>query len=121
MNVLLIIGIVVFMTVLGQIFIKKGMNNVGKITLKDMFSKRIFEVVFDKFVFIGVSLYAFSMVFYLSAASMEDISFVYPLIGMGYILTAILAWLFLGEKLSLMRIIGILLISFGAYIVVIKW
>jgi len=109
------------MGVLAQIFMKKGMNNIGKITLREMATPRIFKIVFEKFVFVGLALYALSSMLYLVAISMEDVSFVYPLIGFSYILTSISAWLFLGEKITGMRIVGILLISAGAYFVVMKW
>jgi drug/metabolite transporter (DMT)-like permease len=121
MNVLLIIGIVIVMGTMAQIFMKRGMTGIGEIEIKQLFSLEIFKIVFDKFVFTGLALYALSAMLYLVAISMEEVSYVYPLIGLGYILTAIFAWVFFGEKLSTMRILGILLITTGAYFVVMKW
>lgn len=121
MHVLVIIGVVILMGAAAQIFMKKGMLNVGKIEVRDIVSPRIFNIVFEKFVFIGLGLYALSSMLYLVAISMEDVSYVYPLIGLGYILTALLAWAFFGEKLSVMRMLGILFITTGAYFVVMKW
>lgn len=120
MNVLLIVGICVILGVIGQLFMKKGMNQVGQITIKDILSPRVLSVVFQKYVFIGISFYVIGNMFWLVALSMADLSYVYPLIGTGYLITAILAWLFFGEALTFMRILGIILISLGAYFVVIK-
>ncbi|OGI15998.1 hypothetical protein A3K63_00885 [Candidatus Micrarchaeota archaeon RBG_16_49_10] len=120
MNVFLIIGIVVLMGTAAQIFMKRGMNEIGKIQVKDIFFEKFFQVFFNKFVFVGLALYGLTSVFYLTALSMEDVSFVYPLIGMAYILTAVAAWAFFGEKLTLMKMLGILMISAGAYFVVMK-
>ncbi|MBD3156000.1 MAG: EamA family transporter [Candidatus Aenigmarchaeota archaeon] len=121
MNVLAIVGIVVVMGVSAQIFMKRGMNEVGEVSLKEMISPKIFNVFLNKFVFVGVALYGLSSVLYLVAISMEDVSFVYPLIGSAYILTTVFAWIFFREKVTTMKIIGILLISVGAYFVVMKW
>ena len=120
MNVLLIVGICVILGVIGQLFMKKGMNQVGRITIKDILSPKVLSVVFQKYVFIGISFYVIGNMFWLVALSMADLSYVYPLVGTGYLITAILAWLFFGEALTFMRILGIILISLGAYFVVIK-
>ena len=99
---------------------KKGMNEVGKITIKEILSPRVLSIVLQKYVFIGISFYVIGNMFWLIALSMADLSYVYPLIGTGYLITAILAWVFFGETLTVMRILGIILISLGAYFVVIK-
>ena len=65
-------------------------------------------------------MYGLSALLWLVALSMEEVSYIYPLIGTGYILTAILAWAFLGESFTVMKILGIIMISLGAYMVVIK-
>ena len=120
MNVLIIVGLCVILGVLGQIFMKKGMNQVGQIGMKDIFSKRFFSIVFQKYVFIGITFYVIGNMLWLVALSMAELSYVYPLIGTGYLITAILSWLFFGETMTLMKIIGIILITLGAYFVVIK-
>jgi drug/metabolite transporter (DMT)-like permease len=120
MNLIILMIIIITMTVMAQIFMKRGMNDLGKITMKDIISPKIFRIVFDKFVFVGLALYALSSLLYLVALSMENVSVVYPLVGMGYLLTAILAWLVFGESLTMMKILGIVLISTGAYFVVMK-
>jgi len=118
MNVLLIVGLCVICGVFGQIFQKKGMNEIGQISIKELFSPKILNIVLQKYVFIGISFYILASVLWLAALSKGELSKIYPLIGTGYVFTAILAWLFLGEKLTAMRIIGILLISLGAYFTV---
>ena len=120
MSVLIIVGMCVILGVIGQLFMKRGMNEVGKITIKEMLSPKALSVIFQKYVFIGISFYVIGNILWLVALSMADLSYIYPLVGTGYLITAILAWLFFGEALTPMRIIGIILISLGAYFVVIK-
>ena len=120
MNVLVIVGLCVILGVLGQLFMKKGMNEVGKIGISDILSKRFFSIVFQKYVFIGISFYVIGNMLWLVALSMAELSYVYPLIGTGYLITAILSWLIFGESMTLMKITGIILITLGAYLIVIK-
>ncbi|MBL7169607.1 MAG: EamA family transporter [Candidatus Aenigmarchaeota archaeon] len=115
MNVLIIVGLCVICGVLGQLFQKKGMNEIGQVSIKELFSPKILNIVFQKYVFIGISFYGLASILWLAALSKGELSKIYPLIGTGYVFTAILAWLFLGEKLTVMRIAGIFLISIGAY------
>lgn len=120
MNVLLIVAMCIVMGVFAQLLLKKGMNTFGMVSIKDLLTKKVFSIVFDKFVFVGLALYGLSALFWLVALSMEEVSYIYPLIGTGYILTAILAWIFFHENLTVMRVLGIFLISIGAYMVIIK-
>lgn len=121
MTVLLVVGICVILGVIGQMLMKVGMSQVGKITAKEIFSTRLFSVITNQFVFAGIVFYGVASVLWLSALSMEEVSYIYPLIGTGYILVAILSWLFLKENLTVMRFVGVVLISIGAYLVVAKW
>jgi len=120
MNVLIIVGICVILGVFGQLAMKKGLNHIGVVPVKELFSEKIFSIIFQKYVFVGIILYGIASILWLAALSMEEVSYIYPLIGTGYILTAILAWVFFGEKLTAMKLLGIVLISLGAYLVVIK-
>lgn len=117
--VLFLIFSAILLAVFGQLSMKKGMSNVGEIALKQLFSKRIFSF-FEKFVIIGISLYVISTTLWLVVLSQEELSLVYPLVGTGYVLTAILAKLFFKEKLTTFRMLGILLIIVGAYLIVAK-
>ncbi len=120
MNVLVIVGFCVIFGILGQLFMKRGMNEVGEITIKQIFSPKVLSVIFQKYVFIGISFYVIGNMLWLVALSIAELSYIYPLIGTGYLITAILAWVLFGESLTVVRILGILFISLGAYLVVIK-
>lgn len=121
MSVLILIFISILLAVIGQLSMKKGMINVGQISLKELFTKRFFSVVFEKFVFIGIVIYVSSAALWLVILSQEELSFAYPLIGIGYIVTAILAKIFFHESLTMFKILGIILIVVGAYFVVVRW
>lgn len=120
MNVLVIIALCVILGVLGQIFMKRGMNAVGKISITNIFSREIFSIVFERFVFIGITLYLLASLFWLVVLSRAEVSYAYPLIGTGYILTAILGWILFKENLTALRLLGTILISAGVYLIVVK-
>jgi len=120
MSVLVLVFSCVAIGVFGQLAMKRGMNLVGVIGLKDLLSSKIFSIIFQKYVFLGIILYILASMLWLVVLSQEELSFVYPLIGIGYVLTAILAWLFFGESLTLFRFFGILLIFGGVFLVVLK-
>ncbi len=120
MSVLLLVSISIILGVFGQLSMKKGMNSIGPIGLKNIFSSEIFSIVFQKFVFLGFVLYIFSSMLWLVALSQEEVSFIYPLISVGYIITAILGKFLFNENLTFFRFFGILLICGGVYLIVLK-
>ncbi|MDI6825934.1 MAG: EamA family transporter [Candidatus Aenigmarchaeota archaeon] len=120
MSVLLLVLTCVLIGVIGQLAMKKGMNVVGVISLKDIFSWRIFQIVFQRYVFIGIVLYVLASLIWLVVLSKEELSFVYPLISIGYLITAILSKIFFNEILTVFRFFGIILICSGVYLIVMK-
>jgi len=120
MSVLLLVSISIILGVFGQLSMKKGMNAIGPIGLKNIFSSEIFSIVLQKFVFLGFVLYIFSSMLWLVALSQEEVSFIYPLISVGYIITAILGKFLFNENLTFFRFFGILLICSGVYLIVLK-
>ena len=120
MNVLFLVFVCVGLGVVGQLVMKKGMNSIGNIGMKDIISPRIFEILLQKYVFIGLVLYVVGSLIWLVVLSQEELGFVYPLIAIGYVITAILSKLFFNESLTLFRFLGILLIFGGVYLIVLK-
>jgi drug/metabolite transporter (DMT)-like permease len=120
MSVLLLVLICVIIGVIAQLAMKKGMNMVGIIGLKNIFSKEIFSIVFQKYVFVGIVLYFSASLIWLVVLSQAELSFVYPLISVGYVITAILSLFLFKENLTMVRFFGILLICGGVYLIVLK-
>ncbi|MCL6622635.1 MAG: EamA family transporter, partial [Syntrophobacterales bacterium] len=46
-----------------------------------------------------------------------EVSYAYPLISLGYVFTAILAWQLFGEALTLTRFVGILITCLGVFLI----
>ena len=120
MSFLLIVLTCVILGVFGQLAMKKGLNMIDVISIRDLFSIRVFSIVFQRYVFIGIVLYLLASLFWLVALSQEELSFVYPLIAIGYVFTAILSKFLFNESLTMFRFFGILLICGGVYLIVLK-
>ena len=120
MSVLMLVSLCIIMGVVAQLVMKKGMNLIGAVNLKNIFSSKIFSIIFQKYVFVGIVLYFLAALVWLVVLSQAELSFVYPLISVGYIITAILSWFLFGEKLTLIRFFGIVLICGGVYLIVLK-
>lgn len=115
-----LIFIAILLAVFGQLLMKKGMNKIGQIAVREFFGKRLISVILEKFVILGIILYVLGTGVWLVVLSQEELSFAYPLVGTGYIITAISSKIFFKENLTMSRILGIFLIVIGAYIIVIK-
>jgi drug/metabolite transporter (DMT)-like permease len=68
-------------------------------------------------VMVGLALYGCGTLLWLSALSRVDVSQAYPFVGLGFVLTAILGYMFFGEPLTPQRIAGIFVVMGGVWLV----
>ena len=102
----------------GQVTLKLGMNRVGVIGLGDLLSIEIMRKILFSLTSVGIVLYLSSAALYVVAISREDLTRIYPLISISYLLTLLLGFLFLVEHISAQRIFGVVLIVSGSYFVI---
>jgi len=116
-NWLLILGAVLLGT-LAQLLLKAGTNAVGSFAFS---SENLFPVGWQlatqPLILGGIFAYGLSLIVWIMALSRVEVSVAYPMVSIGYVLTAIAAWHFLGESVSAMRIAGIGIIILGVVIV----
>lgn len=65
----------------------------------------------------GLFAYVVGAGLWLFILSKADLSLVFPFTGFGFILTMLFGWLFLDENVGFDRMMGTLIIAFGAYLV----
>ncbi len=70
-------------------------------------------------IWIGFFLYGISTLLYIIALRQEELSVIYPLVSTTYIWTTILAVRFLGEKINVWKVVGIVGIVLG--VTLISW
>lgn len=67
-------------------------------------------------IFAGVGLHALDLVFWILALSRMDLSFAYPVSSVQYVLVFAGSWYVLGERISVQRLSGVLLICTGVLV-----
>ncbi len=71
------------------------------------------RIMLQPAVWAGLFCYALSVVLWIVVLSRTDVSVAYPFLSIGYVVAALAAWLFLGEVLSVQRIVAIAVICIG--------
>jgi multidrug transporter EmrE-like cation transporter len=103
----------------GQVSMKKGMTQMNRIdSLPDLLNgDTLLGLVQNSYVVLGLALYFISAFLWLGALSTLDVSFTYPLLSLGYVVTAVFAFVYIGESISLFRAAGIALIVIGCLLI----
>ena len=53
----------------------------------------------------------------MAVLSKVEVSFAYPFLSVGYVVAAVVGYYFFGEALSVIRIVGIVIICIGVYLI----
>jgi len=61
----------------------------------------------------GLSLYFLGALFWLFVLAKVEVSYAYPFVGLGFIFTLVLGKVFLGDHISISRIIGSIFVIIG--------
>ena len=120
MFALVLVTICVIGASLGQILLKQGMIQVGEIhNLRQLFSLQILNKVFtNRYVILGLVLYGIISILWLGAMSTLNVSYMYPLLSLAYVVTALIAMFFLKENVTLSQWAGILLVVGGCFLII---
>jgi drug/metabolite transporter (DMT)-like permease len=118
MFALAIVGVCIILAATGQLYLKKGMNDVSS-NNENLFSQQgLLNTLFNKYVFLGLAIYILGTILWLFALAQLDLSLAYPLISIGYIITAVFAFVFLKENITLLRWGGIALVVLGSLLII---
>lgn len=101
-----------------QLCMKKGMMAVGEIS--GGFSGMITafpHMINNGFLWISALFYVVSIAMWLVVLSKVDVSYAYPFLSIGYILSAIVGYFAFGEAVTPMRIVGIIVICVGVILI----
>ncbi len=98
----------------GQLFLKKGMNSMGPVTLSlNQLPNVIWQMATNLDVIIGLVIYLIGTVFWLVALSRVDLSFAYPFASIQYMIMLAAGWFMFDEKITINRLIGTAIIGIG--------
>jgi len=108
----------VLLNAAAQLCLKQGMRQIGyfAFSLENLLPIG-FKTALNPFVFTGLACYVVSVVVWLLALSRVEVSYAYPLLSVGYIVTAFAGQYFFGESLGPTRWAGIIVICVGVYLI----
>ena len=116
----LYILISVLVGAVGQVLLKKGMNDIGQLTLSlpwRQLGTTLWRIGTNPFVFIGLVVYLGATIFWLVALSHVDLSYAYPFACLSYVIMLIASWLLLKESIKPIRLLGTFVICMGVFII----
>lgn len=101
---------------IGVVFLSRGLKQIGEV--RQVNAAEIWRIVkaggTNPSILLGVALEAAFFAALLVLLSRSDVSFIWPLTAMGFVLTTLTAKFLLHEEIPPMRWLGVLLIMLGA-------
>lgn len=107
----LVLAAVAIFASCGDVCLARGMRDFGPVTAANW--HQLFGFVLNPWVLTGIGLLSLFFCSYLSALSWADLTYVLPATALSYVLMALLARLFLNEHVTVVRWLGIALITAG--------
>jgi multidrug transporter EmrE-like cation transporter len=105
----------VLLNACAQLLLKAGTNALGgaiHLTMSNWFETFI-KVVTQLPILGGLACYGISLVVWIIGLSRTDVTIAYPMLSLGYVVSAVGAWMFLGEMISPQRLVAIGVIVIG--------
>ena len=108
----------IILSVLGQILLKQGMNQVGEISGSfQQMAPKLIQALMNPFVIGGIGVYGSTTLIWLVVLSRIKLSVAYPMISLGYIFSILFSWLLFKEDVPKIRVLGAFVICIGVYLV----
>jgi drug/metabolite transporter (DMT)-like permease len=116
-NILLIL-VSVSLNAGAQVLMRTGMLKVGEIGagIPALF-KALPGMVGNGFLWLSLLCYGISIITWMAVLSKAEVSFAYPFLSIGYIISAVVGYFFLGESVTPVRIAGIIVICIGVVLI----
>ncbi|MBF0550588.1 MAG: EamA family transporter [Deltaproteobacteria bacterium] len=108
----------VLLNAVAQILMKAGMIKIGhfEFSMANLVPVGI-KTFTSPYVLVALACYVISVLVWLAALSKVEVSYAYPLLSIGYIVTALYAQFRFMENLSPTRWAGIIVICIGVYLI----
>jgi drug/metabolite transporter (DMT)-like permease len=108
----------ILLSTTGELFFKMGMNRIGGFAFNPTALKTVLpRVIRTPFIWIGFVGFGLGAVFWLGVLSRVPLSLAYPILALSYLVVVVEAWLFLHERVSRQRLLGVFIVVIGVVIV----
>ena len=107
-------------SMVGQVALKSGMSQVGRIgepRRRWRTGDLVWRVATTPLVMFGLACYALGAVAWLVVLSRLDLSYAYPFLALNFVLITVASRFVLGETVPLLRWLGVIVICFGVVLV----
>ena len=111
-----VIQVLMFVLILlcGNLSWKVGLDKMGGFMIEGKTTIESFiDIVFSYWIWLGAFFYITGTLLWFYIISKEELSYVYPMVSIGYILTAVMGVILFNEHVSLTRWIGMGVVSSG--------
>ena len=104
----------VLLNAAAQLLLKAGTNSLGVIHVnaQNWFSTGV-KVFSQLPILAGLACYVISLLVWIMGLSRTDVTIAYPMLSLGYVVSAVGAWMFLGEAVTLQRVGAMAVILLG--------
>ena len=109
MSLFIFIAVSTVLGVSGQLMLKHGMNRMGR-------HNPLLYMALSPWVIGGLLIYGFGVIAWLAAMSHLELSYIYPFASLSYIGIIFGSWFLFKEKISALRVVGIVVIIVGVLI-----
>jgi multidrug transporter EmrE-like cation transporter len=100
-----------------QLLMRLGMLKVGEVEIGVSLIKVIPHMATNIFLWLSLTCYGISILSWMVVLSKVEVSFAYPFLSIGYVISAVIGYFFMGESLTVIRIIGIVVICIGVFLI----
>jgi len=104
---------------LGNVFLGKAMKNIGLIAfggIRDLIPIAS-RVLTSGYIWLGISCLLGFFIVHMLLLTWADYSYVQPATSLSYLSISILSYLLLGERISMLRWLGVIVICLGVFLV----
>ena len=102
----------IFLAAIGQIFFKIGIDRNYRTGI-DFYLSLLYNLP----VILGFISYGLSFIIWMYILKFFDVSYARPLMSIGYVVTYVCAIIFLGEIITIRRIVGTIIITLGVFLI----
>ena len=108
----------VLLNAAAQLLLKAGTNAVGhfEFHVHNLVPVGL-KLALEPHILGGMACYAVSLVVWIMALSRVPVSIAYPMLSIGYVINAFVAWQWFGEALATQKLLGIGFIVVGVFLV----
>ncbi len=117
-RVLALAVVSVSLNALAQVALRKTMLSVGALPASTSDIVKFFlSVTLNPWFIGGMSCYVLSIGLWLLVLAKMEVSVAYPLLSIGYVITAIIGYFYLTENVGPSRLAGIVIICIGIFVI----